>query len=182
MPAAAPRGSRASGRSIRATFSQGEGCTSINTERNLGTAHAPAVRRTIERRRSVHLAILENEMRTRACIVILGVLLLAAPAYAADVDGKWAGAMETPMGEVTLTFNLKAEGDTLTGSMMGPDGTEIQIANGKIEGNKISYTVTVDFGGMQLEMIYRGIVTPAEITLDLEIFGMPFGLVVKKVN
>jgi hypothetical protein len=121
-------------------------------------------------------------MSTRVCILILGVLLLAAPTYAADVDGKWAGPMETPMGVVTLTFNLKADGDKLTGSMIGPDGSEIPIANGKIEGNKVSYAVTIDFGGMPLEMLYRGVVTPTEITLDLEIFGMPFALVVKKVN
>jgi len=60
------------------------------------------------------------------------------------------------------------------------DGMEIPITNGKIEGDKISYTVTVDFGGMALEMIYKGVVTPTEIKLDMSVLDMPFELVVKK--
>jgi hypothetical protein len=86
------------------------------------------------------------------------------------------------MGEVPVTFNFKADGDKLTGSMLGMDGNEIPIANGKIEGDKISYTVTLDFGGMSLELIYKGVVAAGEITLDMEVFGMPFNFVVKKVS
>jgi hypothetical protein len=115
-------------------------------------------------------------------MLFLGILLVAAPAFAADVDGRWTGTMATPMGDVPITFTFKADGDTLTGSMLGMDGGEIPIANGTIEGDKISYTVTLDFGGMQLEMIYKGAVSKEEIKLDLEVFGMPFDLVVKKVN
>lgn len=115
--------------------------------------------------------------------LLLGVLLLAAaPALAAEVDGRWTGTMETPMGAVPLTFTFKADGDKLTGSMVGMEGMEIAIANGKVDGDKISYTVTIDFGGMSLEMNYKGVVAGGEITLDMEVFGMPFSLVVKKAN
>jgi hypothetical protein len=126
--------------------------------------------------------MLEKSMNSRICPLILGILLLAAPAFAADIDGRWTGPMVTPMGEVSMTFVFRAEGDKLTGSMIGMDGAEIAIANGKIEGDKISYTVTIDFGGMALEMNYRGVVTATEIKLDLDVFGMPFDLVVKKAN
>jgi len=112
--------------------------------------------------------------------LILGLLLLAAPAFAADVDGKWTGTMSTPGGDFPITFNFKADGSKLTGSMTGMDGMEIPIANGKVDGNQISYTVTVDFGGMALEMVYKGVVTPAEIKLDMSVFDMPFQIVVKK--
>jgi hypothetical protein len=64
--------------------------------------------------------------------------------------------------------------------MLGMDGMEIPITNGKIEGDKISYTVTIDLGGMALEMVYKGVVTPTEIKLDMSVFDMPFELVVKK--
>jgi len=119
-------------------------------------------------------------MRVR--VLTLGIMLLAVPAFAADVDGRWTGPMATPMGEIPVTFVFKAEGEKLTGAMIGMDGNEIPIADGKVEGNKISYTVTLDFGGMALEMVYRGVVSAAEIKLDGEVFGMPFDLVVKKVN
>jgi hypothetical protein len=66
--------------------------------------------------------------------------------------------------------------------MLGMDGTETAIANGIVEGDKISYTVTLDFGGMSLEMNYKGVVAAGEIKLDMEVFGMPFSFVVKKAN
>ena len=116
----------------------------------------------------------------RMAALILGLLLLAAPAFAADVDGKWTGTMSTPGGDFPITFNFKADGSKLTGSMIGMDGMEIPIANGKVDGNQISYTVTIDFGGNSLEMIYKGVVTPAEIKLDMSVFDMPFQIVVKK--
>lgn len=123
-------------------------------------------------------------MTMRSRTLVLGVLLLAmaAPAMAADVDGRWTGSLETPMGMVPVTFVFKAEGEKLTGHMIGMDGAEIQIANGKVEGDKISYQVNIDLGGMPLELMYKGVVTPAEIKLDMDVFGMPFAFVVKKAN
>jgi hypothetical protein len=121
-------------------------------------------------------------MTKRVCMVLALVLLTGVQAFAADVDGKWTGPLETPMGEVPVTFTFKADGDKLTGSMLGMDGSEIPIANGKIDGNAISYSVTLDFGGMALEMIYKGVVSASEIKLDMEVFGMPFNFVVKKAN
>ena len=45
-------------------------------------------------------------MKTRALLLgvvaILGILLTAAPAVAAPVDGKWTGMIDTPMGPVAL--------------------------------------------------------------------------------
>ena len=111
---------------------------------------------------------------------LLAMLLLAAPALADDVDGKWAGALATPNGDITIAFEFKADGGTLTGSMSGPDGAPILIKNGKIEGDKIIFAVTVDFGGMTFDLGYTGVVTPAEIKLTGDFAGMPFELVVKK--
>jgi hypothetical protein len=35
---------------------------------------------------------------------------------------------------------------------------------------------------MPLELIYRGVVSASEIKLDMEVFSMPFPLVIKKVS
>jgi hypothetical protein len=112
----------------------------------------------------------------------LVILLVAAPAFAADVDGRWGGTMATPMGDFPIAFVFKADGAALTGAMIGMDGAEIPIANGKVDGNTISYTVTLDFGGMALEMIYKGVLKGDEIKLDGTVFDMPFELVVKRVK
>ena len=116
----------------------------------------------------------------RISALLLGLMLLAAPAFAADVDGKWAGGLETPNGPVNVAFEFKADGPTLTGSMSGPDGAPLSIKNGKIEGQNITFNVTLDFGGMPFELNYKGVVSPAEIKLTLDLMGMPLEFVVKK--
>jgi hypothetical protein len=113
--------------------------------------------------------------------LVLALLLMSAPAFAADVDGKWSGALATPNGDVAIGFDFKADGTTLTGSTTGPDGTQIAIKNGKIDGDKISFVVTVAFGDMSFDIAYSGVVAPAEIKMVLDFAGMPFEFVVKKV-
>jgi hypothetical protein len=68
-------------------------------------------------------------------------LFLAMPALAADVDGKWTGQVAGQTGGwVELTFNFKADGDKLTGALVSEFG-ERKIEDGKIEGNKLTFTI-----------------------------------------
>src|SRR5215467_1165152 len=115
-------------------------------------------------------------------LVAVALMLAAAPARAADVDGKWTGSVDTPMGAIPVGFNFKADGATLTGTTTGPDGSEIAIKNGKIEGDKISFMISVDFGGMALDLNYTGIVKSDTVELTLDVMGMPFNFVVKKAQ
>ena len=108
------------------------------------------------------------------------VLLLSSPAFAADVDGKWTGMLATPNGDVTVGFEFKADGTMLTGSTTGPDGSQMAIKNGKIDGNKIAFVVTVAFGDMSFDIAYSGVVSPTEIKMTLDFAGMPFEFVVTK--
>ena len=112
--------------------------------------------------------------------VMLAITFAAAPARAADVDGKWAGSIDTPMGAFPVGFTFKADGATLTGTQTGMDGMEIPIKNGKIDGNKITFLVSLDFGGMPFDLNYTGQVSPTEIKMTAEVAGMPFEFVVKK--
>lgn len=119
------------------------------------------------------------KVRARALIVAV-VLALAVPLFAADVDGRWSGTVSTPGGDFPVTFVFKADGSKLTGTMLGMDGAEIPIADGKIDGSKISFNVTLDFGGMSLQILYNGVVSAEKIDLDGSVFDMPFQLVVTK--
>ena len=121
-----------------------------------------------------------KNLKHRLFTFAAGLFILAVSAFAADVDGKWTGTMETPMGNVPVGFTFKADGATLTGSTSGPDGGDIKIADGKVDGSKISFSVTFDFGGMPLTMNYAGVVSANEIKFTIDIFGMPLELVVKK--
>jgi hydrogenase/urease accessory protein HupE len=112
--------------------------------------------------------------------LVLAAFLVAAPVFAAPVDGKWSGSLETPNGAFEIGFTFKADGATLTGSMLGMDGMEIPIQNGQVDGDSISFGVMLDFGGMPFELLYKGKVAASEIAMMGEAGGMPFEFVVKK--
>ncbi len=112
--------------------------------------------------------------------VTAALMFAAAPARAADVDGKWSGSLDTPMGTVNVTYNFKADGATLNGTQSAPDGGDLPIKNGKIDGDKISFVVTLDFGGMALDLNYTGVVKPDQVALTIDVLGMPMSVVVKK--
>ena len=107
--------------------------------------------------------------------------LLASSAFAADVDGKWSGSMTTPGGDVNVGFTFKADGATLTGTTTGPDGMDVKITDGKLDGNNVSFTVNLDFGGMPLVLNYKGVLSGAQIKFTIDVFGMPLELTVKKL-
>ncbi len=54
----------------------------------------------------------------RLCAVLLSVCF----ASAADLTGTWKGKIEINGESVDLTYNLKADGDKLTGTAEGPAG------------------------------------------------------------
>jgi len=113
-------------------------------------------------------------------VIAIAVLLFAVPVFAADIDGKWSGSLTTPGGDFEVGFTLKADGAKLTGTTTGPDGTEIQIKDGKIDGANVSFTVTIDFGGMPFTIPYKGVLAGDQIKMTADMLGMPMEFVVKK--
>jgi hypothetical protein len=113
--------------------------------------------------------------------VALGVVAIA-PLHAADVDGKWTGSIDTPMGAIPIEFSFKADGATLNGSMLGPDGGQIPIKNGKVDGGKISFNVSIDFGGMSLDFAYTGALSGDTLQMSSDFMGMPFMFSMKKAQ
>lgn len=120
--------------------------------------------------------------RTFTTALVLALTLVAAPAFAADVDGKWAGTIATPGGDFPVAFEFKAEGTKLTGTTMSPDGMSINIKDGKIDGDKVTFGVSFDFGGMALDIAYSGVVTSTEMKMTADVAGMALEFVVKKEN
>jgi hypothetical protein len=117
---------------------------------------------------------------TRISALAVGLVFAAVSVFAADVDGKWAGSVSTPNGDFPQAFTFKADGAKLTGTMTGMDGMEIAIKDGKVDGNNVSFSITLDFGGMPFTLSYKGVVAKDQIKLTGDAMGMPFELVVKK--
>lgn len=106
-------------------------------------------------------------MRKLFALCIAAVLAFAfgtLRAHAAtDVTGTWTTTMQAPdgNGSFDLTFNFKQDGAALTGTITGPQGDPLPIGNGKIDGDKISFTVT--FNGTTIS--HEGTVSGDQINL-----------------
>jgi hypothetical protein len=59
---------------------------------------------------------------------------------AQDINGKWVGKV---MDQFEISYTFKAEGEVLTGATKGPDGNEIIIKDGKINGNNLEFTINI---------------------------------------
>lgn len=110
------------------------------------------------------------------------LLLLGVSAFAADVDGKWTGSVHTDQGDFPVTFNFMADGAMLHGSMAGPDGSDIAIKDGMIDGANISFWLSLDFGGNAMKLTYKGVVSADQIKISGDAGGMPFEFTVKKAT
>ena len=99
---------------------------------------------------------------------VLLALALAAVALAADATGKWTYELQGRRGTQNVTLNLKASGSELTGTMEGGRGGPIQISNGKVDGDNISFEVTREFNGNSFTQKFSGKVSgdSMELTID----------------
>ena len=109
-------------------------------------------------------------MKARTILLAVGLALaMAVVAAAADVSGKWTAEIPGRQGNTQQsTITLKADGEKLTGSMTGPGGNEIQIADGKVKGDEISFSTTMDRGGNTIKFAYKGKVAGDEIKFTRE--------------
>jgi hypothetical protein len=115
-------------------------------------------------------------MKRFAFAVCFVLMALAAAALAADITGKWTGEMAGPDGGqgFTLTYNFKQDGAKLTGTVLGPGGDPLEIKDGKVEGAKLSFTVSFDGGGNTMKISNEGTIAGDEIKLTSKFEGGEF--------
>lgn len=93
-------------------------------------------------------------------------LLAAGMALAGDVTGKWTAQVPGRGGNTReVTYNLKADGSKLTGTTTGFQGNDIQITDGTVDGDNISFTTKVDTPNGAMVMKYTGKVSGDEIKM-----------------
>jgi hypothetical protein len=103
--------------------------------------------------------------------------------WSADISGKWTAQVPGRSGNMRdVTFMFKASGEGLTGTMSGRNG-DIAIADGRVSGDSISFSVTQEFGGNSVKQTFSGKVTGGEIMFKREGGqGEPIQFVAKKAN
>ena len=113
-------------------------------------------------------------MKTKVLLVGAVVLLILAAAYAADVTGKWVAEQQGRNGPTQTTFTFKADGAKLAGTMQGAQGDPVEITEGKVEGDNISFVVVRKRGDVEMKTTWKGKVSGDEIKFTRE-FQMPPG-------
>ncbi len=105
-------------------------------------------------------------IRNRNVVAVIMVLAFAAMTYAADVTGKWTAEFDTQIGVQKYTYEFKADGTKLTGKAIGKRGDSeatVEIQEGKISGDEISFVENLKFGDQDIRIEYKGKVTGDEI-------------------
>ena len=59
-----------------------------------------------------------------------------------SADGTWNVTLNTPMGAQAGTLELATDGNTLTGTMSGPQGS-MELENGTADGDSLSWTANM---------------------------------------
>ena len=59
-----------------------------------------------------------------------------------DLDGVWETVVNTPMGPQKGTLTLSSDGEALSGTMAGAQGS-LDIENGKASGSEASWTANI---------------------------------------
>ena len=103
-------------------------------------------------------------MTVRRLVLVSALLVVASlvAVRAADVTGKWSATFNTDAGEQQYTYDFVMKGTVLTGTAKGNLVGESKIADGKVDGDKISFVETANFQGMPFRIVYTGQMTSAD--------------------
>ncbi len=74
-------------------------------------------------------------------VLVVGIVSPLAWADSA-VDGDWDFTMSSPFGQVSAKVNISTDGDKLTGAFDLGDDRILEIQEGSVEGNMISFSIT----------------------------------------
>lgn len=92
---------------------------------------------------------------------VLFMLAFAFFGIAQGIDGKWEATIESPQGEMEMTFTFAVDGETLTGTWEMPMMGEVELENGVVSGNEFSFDLDI----MESTVTHEGKLEEDVITL-----------------
>ena len=109
--------------------------------------------------------------------------VFAFTASAADIGGNWKGTAETPNGMIERTFVFKVDGHKLTGETTSNTLGKSAIEDGKVDGDDVSFSLTVKMQGSEAKVSYKGKVDGDTIKFTVEVqgFGQTLEMTAKRV-
>jgi len=123
-------------------------------------------------------------MKTFAMTTLLCIASL--PALAAGIDGKWIGERQVGAADGktynhTTVLTLKTDGSALTGTivqtsaapwMADSNGRSLDITDGKIDGDKFSFKLTMDSKQGQRTVVYEGTIEGDQLKGTMKFRGI----------
>ena len=128
----------------------------------------------------------------KTSLVFVAIMMFAGGAIAADISGKWTAPATSPSGspQGDRIFTFKVTGDKLTGTvitqqtvnatfevegqpkMVGKlttqSGSTLEISEGKITGNEVSFVTVTRMGPNEIKTNFKGTISGNEIKFTAE--------------
>jgi len=101
--------------------------------------------------------------------LLILIFAFTVAALASEIAGTWKATAEGPNGTMERTFIFKVEGSKLTGEADSPMMGKSTIMDGKVDGDNLSFTITVKFQDEERKVNYKGKVTGDTIQLTAHI-------------
>lgn len=109
-------------------------------------------------------------LKSRLYKSALFIVILAAVASAADITGNWKADLQTPQGQVQVNYTFKQDGEKLTGTWQAAQSPTVQISDGKVAGDKVSFVVKMDPDG-RMTFAHEGTISRDQIELIMKPSG-----------
>jgi len=103
----------------------------------------------------------------RALTLVGSFVLLAATLQAADISGKWKGQFQGGDSTRELGFDFKVQGENLTGTVSGLRDKVVEIKDGKVQGDTVTFSVMSEWQGEPIKLVYKGQVSGNEIRFTM---------------
>ena len=104
--------------------------------------------------------------------LLICVLAFAATAAAAGVEGTWKVTTEGHGAEMVWTLAFKVDGGKLTGEASLPRGVAAPITGGTVDGDNVSFAVTMNMHEHDITLNCKGKVSGDTIRLTVEAAGI----------
>src|SRR5215510_16331868 len=92
----------------------------------------------------------------KVLLLFATLLAMSTLVFAQGVAVKWTGEQQGRGGTQPVVLDLKADGGKLTGTLQTGTNAPVQIADGKADGMKVSFTTTQNFGGNDVQIMWSG--------------------------
>jgi enterochelin esterase-like enzyme len=93
--------------------------------------------------------------------------------HAADLSGKWTAVFDTQIGKQSYVYELKTEADRVTGKATGDINGEnrrtVDIKDGRLDGDTVTFVESFAFQGNEVTIRYRGKLAGDEIRFTREV-------------